>query len=271
MKKDDLKRRVLTDMNLKKEMISDLQRELKEEMDKPSEKWDCKKIAEITETIHNISCENETEKNETKKTDLIKKIKTAKSPKKKIYRKFSIAAICLLVGLGINAASFSVFGMNMFSAVYQISKGGITIDMNKQETVTIPKTDVDPYGMKAKCAEYDIYPFTPAYIPEKFELVNLVTEEFSSFTDVIFQYKFNGVKLNFDFCRYNEGEEIPPIGIPTDAYNIAEEEVNGHIMYILKEDNQFTAAFQEENIVYMICADGLDYSECQKIIESLVK
>lgn len=47
--------------------------------------------------------------------------------------------------------------------------------------------------------------------------------------------------------------------------------VNGRKMYILKEDNQFTAAFLEDNIVYVIFADGLSYDECQKVIESLAK
>ena len=77
--------------------------------------------------------------------------------------------------------------------------------------------------------------------------------------------------MNFDFCQYKEGEEIPPIGIPTDTYNIVEEKVNGRTMYILKEDNQFTATFQEDNIVYVISAIDSNYDECQKVIESLVK
>lgn len=274
MEKDSLKRKVLNDMDMKEDMIADLQRELKEEMSKPSSQWDCEKISEITETIHNLSCDRKIETNETGKTALIKKVKKAKaskSPKKKIYRRIGAVAACLLIGVGINAASLSVVGMNMFSAIYQITKGGVTIDMNKKEVIELPTTADDPYGMKAKCAEYDMYPLTPSYIPEKFELVNLVVDELSSFTHIIFQYKDSGIKLNFDFCQYNEGEEIPPIGIPTDTYNIVEEEINGHTMYILKEDSQFTAAFLEDNIVYVIFADGLDYEKCQKVVESLAK
>ena len=61
MNKESLKRKVLSDMNMKENMISDLQRELEEEMKKPAEKWDCRKISEITETIHQFSCGHETD------------------------------------------------------------------------------------------------------------------------------------------------------------------------------------------------------------------
>ena len=270
MNKESLKRKVLSDMNMKENMISDLQRELEEEMKKPAEKWDCRKTSEITETIHQFSCGHETDM--TGKKKLIEKVRGEKVPdKKKIYRRIAAAAACLLIVIGINTASLSVFGMNMFSAVYQISKGDITIDLNERNVIELPVSADDPYGMKAKCAEYNMKPLTPTYIPEGFELADIAVDEISSFTDVIFYYTNSGIKLNFDFCQYKEGEEIPPIGIPTDTYNISEEVVNGRKMYILKEDNQFTAAFLEDNIVYVIFADGLSYDECQKVIESLAK
>lgn len=56
-------------------MIADLQRELKEEMNRPSEMWNCEKISEITETIHNLSCNSETGTNETGKKALLKKVR----------------------------------------------------------------------------------------------------------------------------------------------------------------------------------------------------
>ena len=84
MDKASLKRKVLSDMNTKENMISDLQRELKEEMNKPSSQWDCEKISEITETIHNLSCDSKIEANETRKEDLLEKVKASKTPKRKI-------------------------------------------------------------------------------------------------------------------------------------------------------------------------------------------
>lgn len=271
MDKDILKRKVLSDMNMKEDMIADLQRELNEEMDKPSAKWDCKKISEITETIHRLSSSDETETDNTGTEALLKKIKETNIPKRKIYRRISTAAACLCVFLGLNFFSVSVLGMNIFSAAYQVTSGGISIDLKKKDPILLPTSSDDPYGMKAKCAEFNIYPLTPSYIPDKFELIDIAEIQSHSFNNLVFYYKRGGIKLNFDICQYNEGEEIPPIGIPTDTYNIKEEYVNGYKMYILKEDYQFTAAFLDGNIVYVIGADGLDYDTCQKVIESLAK
>ncbi len=48
-----------------------------------------------------------------------------------------------------------------------------------------------------------------------------------------------------------------------------ETKVNDRTMFILKEDNQFTATYLSNNVVYVIFSDGLDYDECQKIVESI--
>lgn len=254
-----------------KELLNELQAQLNEELKKPVKQQDFYLIDEITKTICEIHGENELIEAKTKSGIAYMKDKAKAQDKKSKFRRWStVLGSCAAVVLVLNIASLSAFGTNTFSAIYQISQGTIIIDMSRKEAIELPTTADDPYGMKAKCAEYDMYPLTPAYIPERFELINLVVDELSSFTHIIFQYRESGIKLNFDFCQYNDGESIPPIGIPTDTYNIVEEEINGHTMYILKEDNQFTATFLEDNIVYLITSINGNYDECQKVIESLV-
>lgn len=258
-----------------KELLKELQVQLDEELNKPIKQQDFDLIEEITKTICEIHNENELIEAKTKSgIALIKGRKSDVNNKLKIRKWSAVFVSCAAVILVLNIASFSALGMNIFSAAYQFTKGGIFIDMsndNNDNNIELPVTSSDPYGMKAKCAEYDMYPLTPMYIPKGFELVNVVEDRNEVFTHVIFQYKNDEIKLNFDFCRYNNGMEIPPVGIPTDTYNIVEEQINGHKMYILKEDNQFTATFLEDNIVYAITAIDCDYDECQKVIESLVE
>lgn len=255
-----------------RQLLNELQTQLENELKKPVTQQNFDLIDEITETICEIRKENEFI--EAKSRNSIEYLKKQTEPvckKSKLKKWCTILGSCVAVVLVLNVASISAFGKNGFSTAYQIVKGGINIDMDKKEAIELPTTSEDPYGMKAKCAEYDMFPLTPTYIPEGFELVNVADDVNEVFTNVILQYKDSGIKLNFDFCQYKEGEEIPPIGIPTDTYNIVEEEVNGHKMYILKEDNQFTATFQEDNIVYVVSAIDCNYDECKKVIESLVE
>ncbi len=274
MNKENSKRQM---RYMKKEILSELNRELEAEISKPKNKRDLERICELNEMIFQLNCsDNEAVQDcvEASKSKLMNKIQESK-PKNSIrlYKWLSVAVACAAVVVGLNAFSLRALGQNMFSAAYQFTKGGIFIDMsndNNDNNIELPVTSDDPYGIKAKCAEYDMYPLTPTYIPEGFELVNVVEDRNEVFTHVIFQYKNDEIKLNFDFCQYNNGMEVPPIGIPTDTYNIVEEKINDYKMYILKEDNQFTATFLEENIVYLITAIDCDYDECQNVIESFV-
>ena len=254
-----------------KELLKELQVQLDEELNKPIMQQDFDLIEEITKTICEIHNENELIEAKTKSGIAFLKGRKTNVNKLKIRKWSAVFVSCVAVILALNIASFSALGMNMFSAAYKIVKGGITIDMNEGEKIDLSVTDDDPYGIKAKCAEYDMYPLTPTYIPEGFELTDLHEEKGSVISTIIFHYEKDDIILNFNYTMYSEERKIPPIGIPTDTYNVVEEQINGHKMYILKEDNQFTATFQEDKTVYTIYADGLDYDNCQKIIESLVK
>ena len=254
-----------------KEILKELQVQLDEELNKPIKQQDFDLIEEITKTICEIHNENELIEAKTKSGIAFLKGRKINVNKLKIRKWSAVFVSCAAVILALNIASFSALGMNMFSAAYKIAKGGITIDMNEGEKTDLSVTDDDPYGIKAKCAEYDMYPLTPTYIPEGFELTDLHEEKGSAISTIIFHYEKDDIILNFNYTMYSEERKIPPIGIPTDTYNVVEEQINGHKMYILKEDNQFTATFLEENIVYLITAIDCNYDECQKVIESLVK
>lgn len=273
MNKENSKRQM---RYMKKEILSELNRELEAEISKPKNQRDLERICELNEMIFQLNCsDNETVQDsvEASKSKLMNKIQESK-PKNSIrlYKGLSVAAACAAVVVGLNAFSLRALGQNIFSAAYQFTKGGILIDMsNDDNNIELPVTSADPYGMKAKCAEYDIYPLTPTYIPEGFDLINIVEDVNNVTTNIIFYYKKGNIILNFNFIMYKDGKGIPPIGIPTDTYNILEEQINGHKTYILKEKNQFTATFMEENIIYLITAIDCNYDECQKVIESFVQ
>lgn len=268
MNKKALKRQM---MSMKAEILTDIQNELDEEMNKSPKKRDCKKIAELSEAYFEISCGNNNDiiqRREISKKALINKIsKENRKHNIKLYKYISTAAVCVVIILGLNTASLKVFGQNMFSAMYQLSQGGITIDMKQQGEIEADNDD--PYKMKSKCAEYGFFPETPSYIPSEFILDDTYEKSDSVSKNVKFFYKKEKSTLNFDYHYYSNSEEIPPTGIPTDTYNITEEKINGHIVYILREENQYTATYLINNTVYCIVAHNLDYKIYRMILENM--
>lgn len=182
----------------------------------------------------------------------------------------TVSAACFVL-ICANTVSVAAWGTNIFSAFVQFTKGDLTIDFGKQEqnVISLPTSENDPYGIKAKCAEYDIYPKTPFYLPDDFELVDFSEIVCNRFTTLRFFYENGNAKLILSYEAYENSDDIPPIGIPTDTYNLQETEINGQTVFVLKEDGQFTATFLNNNIVYVITSNKLDYDECQKVVESM--
>lgn len=256
--------------DLDKEILSDLKRNLIEEMNKPGDERDEALIAELNEMIAQTEKELINASKKRSLNNIMKMLDEYEKPKHtKLYKRLCIAAACLLVFLGLNTASMKVFGQNMFSATYQLAKGGITISTEKPENNDIVTSPSDPYGMKAKCAEYGFFPDTPSYIPDGFVLKTVSEESDYRMDSIIFAYRKDDIILNFFYANYKNSDETPPFSLPTETYNVTEEQVNGHTTYILKEDKQFTATYIEKKIKYNIFAEGLDYNECQKILYSL--
>ncbi len=247
--------------------VGELQKQLDRELAKSNPDYDL--VDEITMAIL------EARKKAVKEIDVQSEIKTIKQKADKGAKRFkcpkwavAASAACIVLA-GVNMVSVAALGTDIISAIVRITKGSVSIGLEEQEAIELPTSENDPYGIKAKCAEYDIYPKIPYYLPEGFELVDLKTEINEVSSDILFFYKKGKIQLNFVFQQYNCAEDIPPIGIPTDTYDIRETKVNGQTMYVLKEDNQFTATFLSSDTIYVITSNKLDYDECQKIIESI--
>ncbi|MBQ6039222.1 MAG: DUF4367 domain-containing protein [Oscillospiraceae bacterium] len=188
---------------------------------------------------------------------------------KKIY----IAAPCILtiIILISNALTISVWGTNVFSAVYQIIKGGVTIDFSKESEII--QEDFTTYSdeMKQICEQYNIPAKIPTYIPNGF----VPSENYGTFYDTLtkqvlfFNFKRNQEILNFQISKITSSDNSS-LGIPTDHHNISIQAINGTTVHIMKEDSQYSAAFMIDDVQYLIATDRLDYDECQKILDSML-
>ncbi|MBR5180437.1 MAG: DUF4367 domain-containing protein [Lachnospiraceae bacterium] len=268
MNKDEL-RMQMADLNL--EILSDLKKDLANEKSKPSIERDESFISELEDLIAQTEEEVLSESRARSLDKSLKMLDEYKTPRKiKLFKYLSVAAAVLIVFWGLNTASMKVFGQNMFSAAYQLTKGGITIstdDPSNSDELTVSPSD--PYGMKAKCAEYGFFPDTPSYIPDGFELYNLIEGTEDNLDVIIFMFRNENMILNFYFTNYRTNKETSPISLPSDTYNVEEEIINGNTFYILKEDNQFTAIFTKNGIKCRIFTENVDYDECISIIKSI--
>ncbi|MCM1132865.1 MAG: DUF4367 domain-containing protein [Ruminococcus flavefaciens] len=268
MNKKALKRQMI---GMKREILADLQNELDEEMSKPKKKRDCDRIAELSNAWFEISCGNNedvTARRESAKKALVNRISADKRTRNiRLYKCISSAVACAVVVTVIGLGGYKTIGQNIFPEKYSLSKNGVTIDMKDSSEVTAENGDL--YGMKSKCAEYGFFPETPSYIPEDFALDDIYEERGSVFSNVKFFYRDGNAKLNFDYHYYGNKDDIPPVGIPTDTYNITEEQINGHTVYILIEDSQYTATYLSNNTVYCITAHNLDYDDYRAVLENM--
>lgn len=260
---------LLSDVDMK--IVSDLKKDLAEEMGKPAGERDENLISELQDMISETEKEIISESKNRSLESVMKMLDEYEKPRHiTLYKWLSAVVASLVVFIGLNTASLVVFGNNFFSSVYQITKGGITIFTDQSsDNDRVADLSSDPYDMKAKCAKYGFFPDTPSYIPDGFVLKD-ISEESDDYSDsIIFFYRKGDAKLNFFFINYKSNEEIPQFTIPTDTYNIVEKEINGRTTYILTEDEQFTAMFVDKRIRYMIFSEDLSYVESQAVLESM--
>lgn len=272
MKKENLKGQM---MHMKKEILFELNKELEMELSKPERKRDVERICWLNEMIFQLNySDNEAVQNslEASKNEMLNRIPERKPHNfKRINKRVSVAAACVATVVVLNAFSLKTVGQNVFLETYKVGDEAIVITLEETDSDEIPHSSADPYGMKAKCAEYGMRPLTPSYIPEGFELIDFIADERSASTDIYFYYKKDDVILNFEFFMYYDSERIPPFGTSTETYNMGEEDVIGLNMHILKEGDWFKALFLRDNIVYSIVAVDCEYDEFRKVIESLVQ
>lgn len=256
------------------EYLRELQQKLNEEMEKPIAEQDFDLIDELTQAI---SVLNGTDQFiEQRAEHSLRKFRQAarwNKQKKRVHRAGRFAVCACAVLLASNVFSYTVYGTNAFSVVYQLVKGGVTFDLVGQEP--FPE-EGNPYEeeMRRLCEENDMEDvLLPSYIPAGFEPT---PEIFFSYNDlefcqnIIFNLRKNNKKrINLFIQRFRNMEDYIPLGIASDEHRITTQVINGTNIYIIKEDDRFQTVFLVGQTQYAFNATGLDYDECQRILSSM--
>lgn len=272
MDKDEL-RQLMLYSNPDQEFLEELQEKLSDELDKQPSERDYDLIEELTDTINLLMGTNDLiEKRSQIGISQIQQINAQnKQRRTKQIIRILTPCLCAMILVLSNIWSYSALGMNSFSAMYQIMQGGITIDFTKQQDIVSESTNPYQDEMNRICTSHNIDAMLPAYIPANYTPTDLFGQvhENNTFCIVLFYFKHKDSTLLLQVSHYADPEEMPPIGIPSDHYNISEQTIDGTTICISKEDQQFTAAFAKGTTQYLLFSDRLDYDECQRILESM--
>jgi hypothetical protein len=271
MEKHELSKYLQT-KNADAEYLRELQQQLDEEMEKPVEEQDLDRIDELTKAISVLNGTDEFLAQRAEHGIRQLRQTVLRTRRKKRIRRSAYAAVCACAVLAVsNVCSYIAYGTDAFSAVYQIIKGGITFDLTQQSDT--PSETGNPYlqEMQQICAEHDMDILLPSYIPAGFEPASetyIGYHKLNGSQNIKFDFRKKKIKLQFIAEEYFSIGNYTPMCIPSDEYNVSVQTINGNSIYITKEDKQFNAIFLIGNIQYAIFTDGLDYDECQRVLES---
>lgn len=263
---------VLSDTGFEKNAALEIEQMIDNEMSKPGNKRDYNKVRELTTAYSEITGADK-ELSKFGVDEIISATRQNTKNKSTHTRKFKLAiplAIAATLMVVANCITVVAYDMNIVSAIIHITKGGFSVEFkdDNNNVIDIPTSENDPYGLIAECAKYEIYPEVPYYIPEGFELTHTYNDEDKKESVVTFVFTNGNQSIGIDFTHY--WNEVIPVGIPSDEYNISETTVNGHNAIVSKEDDQYTITYIDENKTefFMFTID-VPYDECEKIVASI--
>ena len=263
--------KALLDDSDNSDMLSDLRQKLENELEKSDSELDVDAINELTLAIDRILGDEQLTEEKSKQGIEILKQEIHIKNRKCIFHKVKWVAVCACIMLFIsNIWSYSAYGINSFSAAYQLINGGITIDFKIKDTE--PYYD-NPYKdeMRESCKNNGIDALLPSYLPEGFVPTdhNGVHDADDISNTLLFYFKLGKSKINFSIINFISEECVMPYGIPSDSHSISQQQINGITVHIQKEDKKYWAAFQIGLTQYIFYADNVDYDECQRVLNSM--
>lgn len=275
MDKNKLLNMISDDCETELLLLGELQKQLDEELSKPLKLRDFDKIDMLTQSVRELTESTEAaEIRDENGKQYIREKAEKKAKSSASLRRFAgigAALCCVAIVVGVNAYSLSTLGMSFFSAVVQFSKSGVSLDFSTPDNVPsdVGTGTEDKFGIKEKCAEYGVSCAAPEYIPDDYVLSDYFCEELSDSTACSFYFTSGEHRLNLTIEKHISADSIPPMLIPNEEHALEEVLINGNMVYLLNENNCYTAVYSSGDTVYLLYTDGLDYDEFEKIIVSM--
>lgn len=255
---------VLKDNSFEKEAALSISEQISKELEKSAP--DYNKISELSRNYADLIDTDEdiilrSEEHTQKILDAARKY----SPKKRFFRRFlGIAASLVLITFSANCYTVAALNMNIFKAIVHFANKGFSVEFTSEEEI-----NNDPYGIKAECAKYDIFPEAPTYLPHEIDYISSEYEEYAIENSIVFYYGKDEAKLTICYDVFFDPDDINAVKYPSDEFNVKNITINNKPAVTSKEDGQFTLVYSNNNILMTIFTQNIPYYECDKIIESI--
>lgn len=271
MEREILGKKVINDMEIRENMIFDLERALEEEIEKPSKAWESEKIEELSETIYMLHGDGESNTYTPQEEAVLQKLRSRKLLFKHICSRVAAFAACLMVTFVVIITDKPAYSVKPLPAGCKVSGSYVQIKFEEDGPIDLPIAESDPYGMIAKAAEYDLQPVVPSYIPEGMELTSAEGSVSGRNSDCRFDFTHKKQTVSWDIRRLafleNRGEPC----FDTDTFDVTLEEIGGCTVYIIQNKKSNLAVFVDGLMEYYLIVRNMDYEEFRKILDSLVK
>ena len=284
MKNNNLLEKIQADKDFEKNAAAEVKAEIDREMKKSVKNRDYDKIAALSAEYNElIGADKENPQQEREAIERILAA-TRKEDKNniKLHKRLIAVAASVIVLFGTNIVSLNVFGENIFSSVYHLSKNGITwrsYELPEDSEPFVP--DNDPYDIGKRIFEWeqwnDLGVLIPTYIPKGFEESEYkIADNGISFNYISGDSEdfFENAYVSFALIRTPKGGSF---GVPCDEYNIQEVRVDNFYGIVFEEDMQLTAVFDisdyvssnTSNYYIYLSTMNVPYTEARKILATM--
>ncbi|MBQ8123251.1 MAG: DUF4367 domain-containing protein [Ruminococcus sp.] len=251
----------------REEVLWALEKALDQEMEKPVKKWDMEKIGELTALMSQLRGSNA---EETAPPEFVEGVLTQLSsrevPRRKaVFRRICIAAACLVLFIGADLTSHKVLGQGILPAGYYAVQGGIHTFLDGSDGKPDSHENIYYDTMKEYIDKYGLDAMIPTYIPKGFELDKV--DEDSSGASYFFRKDHQTIVVNYIII--DEDKHSGSYGLPTDTHDLYETDVNGHVYYTIREDEQLKAWCAGDKCISYLGTHGLSYKTANEIILSM--
>ena len=243
--------------------IADIESELDAEMSKPSGERDLCRIRELIDVLEELrGAPNETA---TRRRIVSEVTSEIPSIRRRRIKRFTAAAACLAVAfVGADLTSRQALGQGVLPAGYHAVMGGIHTFLDGGDGTPDPHENSYYDLMKEKIDEYGLDVMIPTYIPEGFELSHID----ESASGISFFYEHGQKTMVIIYHMINESNCGKSLVIPSDTRDVSEKEINGHLFYIIKEDQQLKAWCIDNDSYIHFDTQDVPYSTSEEVLYS---